>query len=68
MKKLRFPGICLLLIMIALMASSCASSKPGYHPEKAKKPKHCDCSEWGYNFNLEIFHLQENEEGPSGWA
>jgi hypothetical protein len=57
-----------LMILLLLIAASCASNKPGYHQKKTKRPKHCNCSDWGYNSNLKIYYLQNDEEGPSGGA
>jgi hypothetical protein len=64
----RLIRIFFLLITLVLIATSCASNRPGYHPKKAKRPKHCNCSDWGYDFNLKIFLLQDYEEGPPGRA
>jgi hypothetical protein len=40
------------MLILMLIAASCASNKPGYHPHKTKRPKNCNCSDWGYNYNL----------------
>jgi hypothetical protein len=57
-----------LMIILVLIAGACASSRPGYHPKKAKRPKHCNCSDWSYDFNLKTYYLQKHEEGSPGGA
>jgi hypothetical protein len=65
MKKIPFPGLIALLILLGVLGSSCASNKPPYRHQKPKRPSKCDCSRWSELKPESIIHLKDNEEGPA---
>jgi len=68
MVRSRFTGFYMMLIILVLMASACASGRPSYRHHKPRKPANCNCSRWSYNNPGSIFYLTSNEERPSGRA
>jgi hypothetical protein len=45
MSKSRLTGIVVILTMLVVLASSCASNKTTYHSHKPR-PSKCNCSNW----------------------